>query len=73
MLKKIGTRIKLWKYWKKKYPTYDGWYNFKVLIGIEQPFSFRVMAPLRMFVDKMDQFGKEIDHANATQRGFKKI
>ena len=73
MLRKIGARIKLWKYWKKKYPSYDDWYNFKVLLGIEHPFSFRVMAPLRMFVDKMDKFGKEIDHANVTQRGSKKV
>ena len=73
MLRKIDARIKVWKYWKKKYPTYDSWYNFKVLLGIEQPFSFRVMAPLRMFIDKMDKIGKEIDHANVEQRCSKKI
>lgn len=73
MIRKIKEKIKLWRYWRKKYPSYNTWYDLKVLFGIEQPFSFVVMAPLKMFIDHMDKLGKEIDKGNVPQTNSKKI
>lgn len=51
----IYKRIKLWIYWRKKYSLYGIGYEIAVLFGINEPFSFRVMAPLELYIDEVNK------------------
>lgn len=51
-MKRLFKRIKLWIYWRRKHSTEGFLYDLSVLFGIQAPFSFRVMAPLELFIDE---------------------
>ena len=53
-MKKLIKRLKMWNYWRKKYSTETTFYDLAVLFGFKEPFSFRVMTPLEMFIDRMN-------------------
>ena len=57
-MKKIIKRLKIWFYWRKKYSSESTLTDIAILFGLKRaPFSFRVMVPLEMFIDKMNQGG----------------
>lgn len=54
-MKKLLKRLKMWIYWRKKYSTESIFCELGILFGLKKgPFSFRVMAPLEIFIDKMN-------------------
>lgn len=61
-MRNLITRFQIWNYWRKTYANYEcfNWiYKIKVLLGITNPLTFRVLAPAKLYTIKVEKLKKK--------------